>query len=563
MEMEKIKKNWILFVAVLVLIISGIIYVYLSNREQAEIETGFVQGKVSYDQIDKYIDGIMLAKKGDNYLIIDINDKVIEKIDKEATDIEILYDGYYTYTLAGQVYLNRNGKNIKTFATLFQEDFDLYKDENDEKATYITLNAKKLIKDVYYVTISNDNNTKTVIYNAKTGKKLYETDSYISLLETPNMKNYEYFVVGDKELVRISDFKTVFKETDVNIAGDNNRVNAEEDIITNSSKYIVISNVNTIDGSLRYGLIDYEGNIVIPISYEDLNFKVDSNRYIAAKKDGRYGLINSLNEEMLDFSYDAIEVYDNNIVTVKNRQLGVLNNDLKVIYNYKTSVSDTEYNSRVCCGNNNAFEIFNAENALIISTYPKNSEENDGQTFKNTIVVNKKNEVKELKGKFLKYLVDENDIIKNRYLLEEKIDDKALALSIYDDKGKSLATYETIVSDTINSVSYELTNETNILIEIFNSEYNSLYKALVDSQTGKVIAENGEVKNYVKKQALIDGYYFYGKDNNLTIKDSNDNIVMTISGQDIIYLNGNHFAVKNKNGKYYICKVILKDEQVK
>ena len=62
---------------------------------------------------------------------------------------------------------------------------------------------------------------------------------------------------------------------------------------------------------------------------------------------------------------------------------------------------------------------------------------------------------------------------------------------------------------------------------------------------------------------MIDGYYFYGKDNNLTIKDSNDNIVMTIFGQDIIYLNGNHFAVKNKNGKYYICKVILKDEQVK
>ena len=50
---------------------------------------------------------------------------------------------------------------------------------------------------------------------------------------------------------------------------------------------------------------------------------------------------------------------------------------------------------------------------------------------------------------------------------------------------------------------------------------------------------------------------------NLTIKDSNDNTVMSIEGQDIIYLNGNYFAVKNKNGKYYICKVLLKEEQVK
>ena len=38
---------------------------------------------------------------------------------------------------------------------------------------------------------------------------------------------------------------------------------------------------------------------------------------------------------------------------------------------------------------------------------------------------------------------------------------------------------------------------------------------------------------------------------------------MSIEGQDIIYLNGNYFAVKNKNGKYYICKVLLKEEQVK
>ena len=162
--MEKIKKNWILILAVLVLIISGVVYIYLANREQVEIETGFVQGKVSYTSIDKYIDGIMLAKKDDQYLIIDINDKIIEKIDKEATNIEILYGGYYTYTLGEQVYLNRNGKNIKTFATLFQEEYNLYKDENDENALYITLNAKKLLKDMYYVTNSNDNNIKTVVY---------------------------------------------------------------------------------------------------------------------------------------------------------------------------------------------------------------------------------------------------------------------------------------------------------------------------------------------------------------------------------------------------------------
>ena len=560
--MNNFKKNGLVILAVIVLIVSGIVYIYLSDKEKKDLDTGFVQGKIAYDSIANYTDGIMLAKKDDNYLIIDVNDKVIEKIDKEATDIKILYDGYYSYTLAEQVYLNRNGKNIKTFPTLFEEEFHLYKDENDEKSSYITINAKKLIKDVYYVTISSDNSIKTVIYNAKTGKKLYETDSYISLLEIKGQKENEYFVVGDKELVRISDFKTIFKETDVNIAGDNTRVNVEDNIISNSSKYLVISNTNNIDGTLRYGLIDYEGKIIIPISYEDINFKVDNNRYIAAKKDGKYGLINTLNEEVLDFSYDALEVYDNNIVAIKNKTLGILNNELEPIYNYKTTVSDLEYNSRVCCGNNNSFLTSITDNGLAISIYPKNNEEG-GETFKNTIIVNKKNEIKELKGQTLKYIYDENNIIKNKYLLEEKIDDNTLTLNIFKDNGEALATYDTIVSSSINSINYELINENYLLIEIFDNEFKSLYKAIVETTTGKVKSELEETKHQVKKQNLIDGYYFYGSNNTLTIKDSDDDTIMSLEGQDIIYLNGNYYAVKNKNGKYYICKVILKEKQVK
>ena len=52
------------------------------------------------------------------------------------------------------------------------------------------------------------------------------------------------------------------------------------------------------------------------------------------------------------------------------------------------------------------------------------------------------------------------------------------------------------------------------------------------------------------------------KDNNITIKDINDKLLMNIDGKDIIYLKDNYFAVKNKNKKYYICKVLL-DEQAK
>ena len=558
--MDKIKTNIIFVIAVIILIISGSIYLYLGQKE-SDIKTGFIQGKIAYDKIENYTDGIMLAKKDGANLIIDVNDKVIEKIDADATEIKILYGGYYSYQIGGKIYLNRNGKNIKTFDTLFQEEFNLYKDENDEKALYITLNSKKINDDMYYVTISNDTTIKSYVYNAKTGKKLYEADDYISMLKLPSDKEYKYFVVGDKELVRIEDFKSIFKQTDITIVGDTTRLSTDDDIVSNNQKYLVISSKTADEEQQKYGLIDLDGNIIIPVSYDDMFFKTDNTRYIVAKKDGKYGIISSTNEELLPFNYNAIEVYDNNIVLVKDNYLGIMDNELKLIYNYELRLTDQEYNSRICCGNKNSFEVFKNDNNLII-TFPKNKDDSDGKTFNNTLILNKKNEITELKKQTIKYVYDEDNVINKKYLVKENIDDKTLSLDIYDTDGTKLTTYETIVSDQINSVSYELNNENFLLINIYDQEYKTLYKSIINTTSGKVLAEDNETTNFIKKQELLDGYYFSGKDNNITIKDINDKLLMNIDGKDIIYLKDNYFAVKNKNKKYYICKVLL-DEQAK
>lgn len=560
--MDKIKTNIIFVIAVIILIISGSIYLYLGQKESDDIKTGFIQGKIAYDKIENYTDGIMLAKKDGANLIIDVNDKVIEKIDADATEIKILYGGYYSYQIGGKIYLNRNGKNIKTFDTLFQEEFNLYKDENDEKALYITLNSKKITDDMYYVTISNDSTIKSYVYNAKTGKKLYEADDYISMLKLPSDKEYKYFVVGDKELVRIEDFKSIFKQTDITIVGDTTRLSTDDDIVSNNQKYLVISSKTADEEQQKYGLIDLDGNIIIPVSYDDMFFKTDNTRYIVAKKDGKYGIISSTNEELLPFNYNAIEVYDNNIVLVKDNYLGIMDNELKLIYNYELRLTDQEYNSRICCGNKNSFEVFKNDNNLIITTFPKNKDDNDGKTFNNTLILNKKNEITELKKQTIKYVYDEDNVINKKYLVKENIDDKTLSLDIYDTDGTKLTTYETIVSDQINSVSYELNNENFLLINIYDQEYKTLYKSIINTTSGKVLAEDNETTNFIKKQELLDGYYFSGKDNNITIKDINDKLLMNIDGKDIIYLKDNYFAVKNKNKKYYICKVLL-DEQAK
>ena len=559
--MQFIKNNLLVIIAIIVLIISAILYLFFNNKEQREIKSGFIQGKIAYDKIENYADGIMLATKDDELLIIDPNDKVIEKLDPEATDVSILYGGYYTYKLKDKTYLNRNGKNVKTFTSLISEEFSLYKDQTDENSLYITPSPVKINEDIYYTTITQDENVKTYIYNTKTGKILFETDNYISLLKYQGATTYDYFVVGEKELIRISDFKQVFKEADVNIVGDNVKLNAQDDIITNNEKYIVISNNASLEEK-KYGLLDFDGNIIIPISYDDISFKTNSTRYIAAKKEGKYGLINPLNETLLDFKYDALEVYDNNIIAVLNNRLGILNNELKTIYNYKLSLSNLEYNSRICCNNKNPFEVFPTPDNLIISTSSKNSEENTSLEFNNTLIVDKQNKVKELKKQIIRYVTDEKQVIKNSYFIKEQIDDKTLSIDIYDQNLEKLSVFETIIQDPINTVSYELFNEEYILIKIYNEEYEILSTSLVDAKSGKVIGENAELDNYLKKQSLLEDYYYYGQDDTITIKTNDDVLITTIEGKDLIYLKDSYYAVKSNNNKYYICQILL-EEQVK
>ena len=66
----------------------------------------------------------------------------------------------------------------------------------------------------------------------------------------------------------------------------------------------------------------------------------------------------------------------------------------------------------------------------------------------NTLILNKKNEITELKKQTIKYVYDEDNVINKKYLVKENIDDKTLSLDIYDTDGTKLTTYETIVSQS-------------------------------------------------------------------------------------------------------------------
>ena len=56
----------------------------------------------------------------------------------------------------------------------------------------------------------------------------------------------------------------------------------------------------------KYGLIDYDGNIVVSAGYEELSSLKNRPGELLAKKNGKYGVLTSSGEEKIEFKYDSI-----------------------------------------------------------------------------------------------------------------------------------------------------------------------------------------------------------------------------------------------------------------
>lgn len=85
-----------------------------------------------------------------------------------------------------------------------------------------------------------------------------------------------------------------------------------------------------------YGAIDYEGNIIIPFEYEKLQPNLANSKYVAAKKNGKWGLINLDNSIRIHFRYDnAFEVNDNVWVVSQSEYFGALDCDGNLVIPFK------------------------------------------------------------------------------------------------------------------------------------------------------------------------------------------------------------------------------------
>lgn len=174
-----------------------------------------------------------------------------------------------------------------------------------------------------------------VKYNIKTGAVLTESiiDGYLDFFE---WNGNSYLAESHNNIVELDTLKKVFKKEYT--LGDGPYLDDHSKVISASNRYLTAA----ING--KYGIIDASENEIIPFQYVSLK-QVNDSIIIAQTKDG-YGIIDYKNQKKLDFAYEQIDIYSNCIVAIDhNGILKVLNNQFEPLFTGSRKVNLKQENA--------------------------------------------------------------------------------------------------------------------------------------------------------------------------------------------------------------------------
>ena len=138
-------------------------------------------------------------------------------------------------------------------------------------------------------------------------------------------KEYEYM----EELFHHEGFFQVSKNNKYGIIDKDRNIIIpliyDEYLMDSESSYITACKDN------RWGIIDLNNNIIIPFEYETVRDYLPKS--IIAKKNGKYGFININNEPLTEFKYDDLLTFDGfeNYVAQLGEKFGIVDDNLNII----------------------------------------------------------------------------------------------------------------------------------------------------------------------------------------------------------------------------------------
>lgn len=279
----------------------------------------------------------------------------------------------------------------------------------------------------------------------------------------------------------------------------------------------------------KYGLIDFEGNVIAKPVYDEIDSLSYKEGELLVKKDEKYGVINIKGNKIVEIKYDKITVdeyytdenryryagYIVSITTEEGYRYGYLNHKgkeiLKTEYNdisRVTEIQDDE-NSYLICAKNGQYGIAKNKDTIIENEYQSIRYDATNKVF--VIEKSKKYGISNLDGTI---------IVPVQY---NQIDITGIYLYAQNEQGTTVYNSNGTQANIDSHVSILNTSNEKYRIRI-NNENGTKYGVI--NQEGKQLIE--EKYNYI--EYLYDNYFIVSNENGkLGIIDDKENIKIEIN----------------------------------
>lgn len=503
-------------------------------------------------------------------------------VQSDSKKYEIVKVNEYNYFLLKQN--NLYGVIDKKGNTIINVQYDDIKIPNPEKAIFIcykgkdtkVLNAEKqdILTQYEKVEPIRLKNIASDLMYEKSVLKYYENGKY-GLINFEG-KKITKAIYNEIDSLPYKEGELIVKQDEkygvINIKGTE-LVNIEYDQISvdgyyteeNQYKYAGYIVSNKTNEGYRYGYIDYNGEILEEIQYNELSRVTDiednENVYILCAKNGQYGITKN-GKELIQNEYQSINFSKiNNLFLIeKNKKYGITDLNGKIIVPVEYKQIDT-LGIYLYANNEQGTTVYNSEgnevnidaNIGILDTANDkyririNTEEN----AKYGVIGKDGKQIIEEKYNYIEYLYDNYFIVSNENSKLGIIDDKDnIKVEIINDsvqKIKNTNIIQTTIGQTTQLFSKEMKKvcemETAIIeekedyIKIYNSEQTKYF-----NQDGKELKNTEVYKNNT----------LYAEENNgkWGFSDINGNMKIGYRYEKVTEFNEYGFAAVKLNGKW-------------
>ena len=263
-----------------------------------------------------------------------------------------------------------------------------------------------------------------------------------------------------------------------------------------------------------YGVIDYNGKLVINYKYKDL-MSTYNNSFVVKDKKDHYGIINKKGKELVKVKYKAIGLFGNYYLVVNNNdEMAVYDKDYKNLTGFEMKYDSLlEFEPRSIM---NSFHLWKVgSNLVVVNNYNQDLNKteyklSDAYFIKNNKVV-----------KTIKEIGFANNGIVYSY-------DKDYKVTVYDSDLEKL--YEFKIDDVIKIISISKETDDIVKVDYIDKEDNEK----------RIYYKNGEIVdfNYGKVIGIKDDIYIIKNDKSISLYDKDLNIIDTLEGEHFKYKNG-------------------------